>query len=275
MQAKVGRGCDHGVLRATPERDQTKPGGAGRAGHGSSPAVGASRCGSIVRAALRPTKGTQHPRRTLPLPSARRSRTRSASIQFPKIEPYDGYLYVILHGIDFQASEHGFATRDIDFFLGPNYLVTVHDGGSRRDRADCERSASRNAHGCSAEGPVGAVAPHRRHDGRPLPAGDGGARGADRRARGEASSTRRDNLVAADSALQARRRRRCAGSCMPAARRRRPAGAARVSANLRRDGVPVPRRLRPPRPRRRRGDHLPGPRHRHPRSATWRSSRTG
>src|SRR6185436_5293832 len=41
------------------------------------------------------------------------------------------YLYVILHGIDFQASQHEFATRDVDFFLGANYLVTVHDGGSR------------------------------------------------------------------------------------------------------------------------------------------------
>jgi len=51
--------------------------------------------------------------------------------QFPKIEPYPGYLYVVLHGIDFRASQHQFATRDVDFFLGPNYLVTVHDGDSR------------------------------------------------------------------------------------------------------------------------------------------------
>jgi magnesium transporter len=43
----------------------------------------------------------------------------------PKIEPYEGYLYLILHGIDFLAAEHQFATQDTDFFLGPNYLVTV------------------------------------------------------------------------------------------------------------------------------------------------------
>jgi len=54
-----------------------------------------------------------------------------SEIHFPKVEPYDRYLYVILHGIDFQASEHEFATRDVDFFLGDNYLVTVHDGHSR------------------------------------------------------------------------------------------------------------------------------------------------
>lgn len=36
-----------------------------------------------------------------------------------------------MHGIDCENRESGFATRDVDFFLGRNYLVTVHDGGSR------------------------------------------------------------------------------------------------------------------------------------------------
>ena len=49
----------------------------------------------------------------------------------PKIELYEGYLYIILHGIDFHPGQHEFATRDVDFFLGANYLVTVHDGHSR------------------------------------------------------------------------------------------------------------------------------------------------
>jgi len=51
--------------------------------------------------------------------------------QYPKAEAYDGYLYVILHGIHLRSPEHGFATHDVDFFIGPNYLVTVHDGDSR------------------------------------------------------------------------------------------------------------------------------------------------
>lgn len=56
-----------------------------------------------------------------------------SEIHHPKIEAYNtGYLYLILHGIDAQAQgERGFATRDVDFFLGPNYLVSVHDGHSR------------------------------------------------------------------------------------------------------------------------------------------------
>jgi len=70
----------------------------------------------------------------------------------PKAETYDGYLYLILHRIDFRTGEHEFATRDVDFFLGPNYLVTVHDGGSRsieRLRGQC----SQHAH-LLQEGPV-------------------------------------------------------------------------------------------------------------------------
>jgi len=53
-----------------------------------------------------------------------------SSIQFPKAEPYPGYLYVVLHGIDVRKGTHAFATRDVDFFIGPNWLVTVHDGES-------------------------------------------------------------------------------------------------------------------------------------------------
>ena len=49
----------------------------------------------------------------------------------PKVESYGDYLYLILHGIDFSAPEHRFTTKDIDFFLGAQYLVTIHPGVSR------------------------------------------------------------------------------------------------------------------------------------------------
>jgi magnesium transporter len=65
-----------------------------------------------------------------------------SALQYPKIETYPGYLYVVLHGIDAKPAtpkptggggpqQTQFATRDVDFFLGRNYLVTVHDGESR------------------------------------------------------------------------------------------------------------------------------------------------
>jgi magnesium transporter len=66
-----------------------------------------------------------------------------AEIHSPKAEDYPGFVYLVLHGIDFEAAAHCFATHEVDFFLGPNYLVTVHDSTSRsieRWRAVCPRS---------------------------------------------------------------------------------------------------------------------------------------
>jgi len=74
------------------------------------------------------------------------------AIHYPKIEAYDGYLYIILHGIDFHAGDKGFATHDVDFFLGPTYLVTVHDGHSR-SIAELKENICRNPKMMS-EGPV-------------------------------------------------------------------------------------------------------------------------
>jgi len=83
------------------------------------------------------------------------------SLHHPKIEAYDGYLYIILHGIAFQAAEHCFTTHDVDFFVGPSYLVSVHDGTSRsaaRLREQCLQNPL-----VLAEGPVALL--HRIVDG--------------------------------------------------------------------------------------------------------------
>jgi magnesium transporter len=76
-----------------------------------------------------------------------------SEIHHPKVESYDGFLYLILHGIAFEKREHRFATRDVDFFVGRNYLVTVHDGHSR-SIATLRDVCNRHPH-ILAEGPVG------------------------------------------------------------------------------------------------------------------------
>ncbi len=73
-----------------------------------------------------------------------------ADLHYPKIEAYDGYLYAILHGIDF--GDKKFGTHDIDFFIGPNYLVTVHDGQST-SIAELQDNVPRN-NKIMPEGPV-------------------------------------------------------------------------------------------------------------------------
>src|SRR5688500_6428215 len=65
-----------------------------------------------------------------------------SALQYPKVEPYPGYRHLVLHGIDLAKGRAQFSTRDVDFFLGRNYLVTVHDGESRsigRLRELCDR----------------------------------------------------------------------------------------------------------------------------------------
>jgi magnesium transporter len=75
------------------------------------------------------------------------------AVQFPKAEAYDGYLYVVLHGIDFHGGgPREFATHDVDFFLGASYLVTVHDGHSQ-SIGELRDHATRNPKILS-EGPV-------------------------------------------------------------------------------------------------------------------------
>jgi len=75
-----------------------------------------------------------------------------AELHYPKIEAYDGYLYAILHGIAFHDEGEDFQTRDVDFFIGHNYLVTVHNGHSRSIQ-DLQDNAVRNTKVMS-EGPV-------------------------------------------------------------------------------------------------------------------------
>jgi magnesium transporter len=74
-----------------------------------------------------------------------------AELHYPKIEAYDGYLYVILHGIAMHKDRR-FVTHDVDFFIGPTYLVTVHDGDSR-SIAELRENVTRNPK-IMGEGPV-------------------------------------------------------------------------------------------------------------------------
>ena len=58
-------------------------------------------------------------------------RGRARGVHHPKVESYDGFLYLILHEIVAARGRRRLVTQDIDFFLTPNFLVTVHHGPSR------------------------------------------------------------------------------------------------------------------------------------------------
>ena len=167
-----------------------------------------------------------------------------AALHHPKIESYGDYLYLILHGIDFSAREHEFATQDVDFFLGERYLVTVHPGVSRsigKVGEVCVRNAR-----VLGEGPAALM--HRIVD----------TMVDNYRPEVEKLEDRLDELEkevfeqsrpaagAAHPRLQARRL--LAAPRRPAAARRgRPARPARVPDHHRDVVLPLPRRLRSPR----------------------------
>jgi magnesium transporter len=75
-----------------------------------------------------------------------------SALQYPKLEAYEGFLYLVLHGIDLRAGRHGFTTHDLDFFLGRSFLVSVHDG-KRRSIGQVRDHCDRNGH-LLARGPV-------------------------------------------------------------------------------------------------------------------------
>jgi magnesium transporter len=79
----------------------------------------------------------------------------------PKIESYEGFLYLVLHGINFHSAEHTFDTHETDFFLSSRFLVTVHDG-QRRSISHVVDLCGRSNH-VFAEGPVALL--HRIVDG--------------------------------------------------------------------------------------------------------------
>jgi magnesium transporter len=77
-----------------------------------------------------------------------------SEIHHPKIETYDGLLYLILHGITSTSEAGGFVdTQDVDFFIGRNFLVTVHHAPSRSIAAEHESCLRRPD--IFADGPAG------------------------------------------------------------------------------------------------------------------------
>src|SRR5512140_3207039 len=57
----------------------------------------------------------------------------------PKVEEYNPkeddrfapYLFIVIHAVDYSRKDGVFATGELDFFLGKNFLVTYHAGPLR------------------------------------------------------------------------------------------------------------------------------------------------
>jgi magnesium transporter len=54
-----------------------------------------------------------------------------SEVHHPKVDDYGEYVFFIVHGIRFDAPTDQFITRELDIFLGRNFLVTHHKGPMR------------------------------------------------------------------------------------------------------------------------------------------------
>lgn len=72
----------------------------------------------------------------------------------PKVEEYlpkeddmfTPYLFIVIHGVDYSREDGVFATRELDFFLGKNFLVTYHNGPCRGVTLTEERAVKSTTH---------------------------------------------------------------------------------------------------------------------------------
>jgi magnesium transporter len=72
----------------------------------------------------------------------------------PKVESYNPkdedkfspYLFMVIHAVDYSRKDGVFATKELDFFLGKNFLVTYHDVPLRAIDATEERCLKSTVH---------------------------------------------------------------------------------------------------------------------------------
>ncbi|MBW2983590.1 magnesium/cobalt transporter CorA [Candidatus Woesearchaeota archaeon] len=48
----------------------------------------------------------------------------------PKIDEFDNYIFLIFHRVVYDKEKEDIAVKEMDFFLGKNYLVSLHEGPS-------------------------------------------------------------------------------------------------------------------------------------------------
>jgi magnesium transporter len=75
-----------------------------------------------------------------------------AAIHHPKIEAYQDFLYLILHELVPFEEQNERGTSDVDFFLTPSALITVHT--ARSAAIDAQQAVCLRHHSVLAEGPV-------------------------------------------------------------------------------------------------------------------------
>src|SRR3989440_2642380 len=72
----------------------------------------------------------------------------------PKVDEYSpreedrftAYLFIVIHGVDYSRKDGVFATSELNFFLGKNFLVTYHAGPLRSVAQTEEQAVKATTH---------------------------------------------------------------------------------------------------------------------------------
>jgi len=77
--------------------------------------------------------------------------TDSPSPKVEEYQPREGdmftpYLFIVIHGVDYSRKDGVFATSELSFFLGKNFLVTYHAGPSRSVMLTEDRAVKSTMH---------------------------------------------------------------------------------------------------------------------------------
>jgi magnesium transporter len=80
----------------------------------------------------------------------------------PKVEEYipkeddyfKRYLFIVIHAVDYSRQDGVFATSELNFFLGKNFLVTFHEGPMKSVSVTADRCLRRTVKAAKAPGRV-------------------------------------------------------------------------------------------------------------------------
>jgi len=54
----------------------------------------------------------------------------ASPVQRPKIDEYDHYIFLIVRAPYYEKEEHVIRALELDLFIGPDYIITLHQGKS-------------------------------------------------------------------------------------------------------------------------------------------------
>jgi magnesium transporter len=57
----------------------------------------------------------------------------------PKVDDYENYIFMVIHGVDYRHDSHEFRTTELNLFIGKNFLVTAHSDPMKSVSTTIER----------------------------------------------------------------------------------------------------------------------------------------